>query len=82
MAVDLVVRNGVVVECEMGLMQRTERVVYLGVFSILNYFVNLFTYGVGSRPPDYLLKFTLVIILILSIYTAIQRMTYVMKLLK
>ena len=74
--------EGLGVGCEIGLMQRTERIVYLGIFSISNYFVNLFTPGVGVRPPDYLLKFSLVIILILSTYTAIQRMTYVMKLLK
>jgi len=74
--------EGLGVGCEIGLMQRSERVVYLGVFSILNYFVNLFTSGASSGPPDYLLKVALIIILILSTYTAIQRMAYVMRSLK
>jgi CDP-diacylglycerol---glycerol-3-phosphate 3-phosphatidyltransferase len=74
--------GGLGVACEVGLMQRTERIVYLGVFSILNYFVNLFTTDLASGPPDYVLKFSLTIILLFSTYTVVQRMTHVMKYLK
>jgi CDP-diacylglycerol--glycerol-3-phosphate 3-phosphatidyltransferase len=70
------------VDCEVGIMQRTERIVYLGAFSVFNFFGNLLTSALGLTPGDYLLKFALALILIFSSYTAIQRMIHVMRRLK
>ncbi|MER3446145.1 MAG: hypothetical protein C4291_04580 [Candidatus Dadabacteria bacterium] len=70
------------IDCEVGMMQRTERIVYLGAFSVFNLFGNLTTSALGLRPGDYLLKLALAIILVLSAYTAIERMIYVTKRLK
>jgi phosphatidylinositol phosphate synthase len=74
--------EGLGVDCEVGMMQRTERIVYLGAFSVFNLFGNLITSAFGLRPGDYLLKFVLAAILIFSSYTAIERMIHVMKRLK
>jgi len=71
--------EGLAVDCEVGVMQRTERVVYLGVLSVFNFLGNLITSGVGYKPGDYLVKFALVVILIFSSYTAIHRMIHVMR---
>jgi CDP-diacylglycerol--glycerol-3-phosphate 3-phosphatidyltransferase len=74
--------EGLGVDCEVGVMQRPERIVYLGVLSVLNFFGNLIASKTGFSPGDYLLKFALAIILILSSYTAIERMIHVMRRLK
>ncbi len=71
--------EGLGVDCEVGMMQRTERIVYLGAFSVFNLFGNLITSALGFRPEDYLLKFALALILIFSSYTAIERMVHVMN---
>ena len=74
--------EGLGVDCEVGVMQRTERIVYLGVLSILNFLGDLIAYELGFKPNDYLVKFSLIVILIFSTYTAIQRMVHVMRKLK
>ena len=74
--------EGLGVKCEVGIMQRTERVVYLGVLSIFNFPGNLVTSALGYSPDDYLLKLALLIMLIVSSYTAVQRMFHVMSELK
>lgn len=74
--------EGLSVDCEIGIMQRTERVVYLGIFSILNYFANILSTNYGFKSQDFLLKFALILILLFSSYTTFQRMVYVMNLLK
>ncbi len=70
------------VDCEVGMMQRTERIVYLGAFSVFNLFGNLITSAFGLRPGDYLLKLALAMILVFSSHTAIERMIHVTKRLK
>jgi len=70
------------IDCAVGIMQRTERVVYLGVFSIFNYFGNLLTVYFGFDGKDYLLKISLILLLVFSAYTAIQRMSHVLEKLK
>lgn len=74
--------EGLSVDCEIGIMQRTERVVYLGIFAILNYFANILSTNYGFKSQDFLLKFALILILLFSSYTTFQRMVYVMNLLK
>lgn len=74
--------EGLGVDCEVGIMQRTERVVYLGVLSVFNYFGNMLTAYIGFAGKDYLLKISLAILLVFSIYTALQRMFHVLDFLK
>jgi len=74
--------EGLGIDCEVGIMQRTERIVYLGVLSIFNYFVNQALILFGYDPGDYMIKLALLIILIFSSYTAYQRMSHVMHRLK
>lgn len=74
--------EGLGVKCEVGMMQRTERVAYLGLLSVFNFIGNLGAEGLGYPPDNYLLKLSLLIILVFSTYTAIQRMVHVMSGLK
>lgn len=74
--------EGLGVDCSVGIMQRTERVVYLGVLSIFNYFGNILTPIFGFQGKDYLLKVSLIILLVFSVYTCIQRMSHVLARLK
>lgn len=74
--------EGLGVKCEVGMMQRTERVVYLGVLSIFNFPGNLVTSALGYEPENYLLKLALLIMLVFSSFTAVQRMFHVMSELK
>ncbi len=71
--------EGLAVDCEVGVMQRTERVVYLGVLSVFNFLGNLVTSWIAYKPADYMIKFAVAVILIFSTYTAIHRMIHVMK---
>ncbi|MGQ0793100.1 MAG: CDP-alcohol phosphatidyltransferase family protein [Deltaproteobacteria bacterium] len=74
--------EGLGVDCEVGVMQRTERVVYLGVLAVFNYFGNYVASAAGFTPGDYLLKAALLILLVFSTYTAVYRMIHVMGRLK
>lgn len=74
--------EGLGVDCTVGIMQRTERVVYLGVLSVFNFFGNLIANAMGYGSENYLLKLALILILVFSSYTAIQRMMHVMGILK
>ncbi len=71
--------EGLGIDCEVGIMQRTERVVYLGVLSAFNFLGNIITFLLGFGNKDYLLKLSVIILFLFSFYTSIQRMTHVMK---
>ncbi|HML95139.1 MAG TPA: CDP-alcohol phosphatidyltransferase family protein [Thermodesulfobacteriota bacterium] len=71
--------EGLGVKCELGIMQRTERVVYLGVLSVFNFLGNIVAGWIGYPPADYLLKLSLILMLVFSSYTALQRMFHVMS---
>ncbi|NIS08073.1 MAG: CDP-alcohol phosphatidyltransferase family protein [Candidatus Dadabacteria bacterium] len=71
--------EGLGAKCDVGIMQRTERVVYLGLFSVFNFIGNLITDAFKLEGRDYLLKFALIVMLIFSVYTVIQRMAATMK---
>ncbi len=74
--------EGIGVSCDMGIMQRPERIVYLGVASIFNFFGNLISGSLGYGGGDILLKLSVVVVLVLSVWTAGQRMAHVMGVLK
>lgn len=71
--------EGLGIKCEVGIMQRTERVVYLGLLSVFNFIGNYLTSAVGIGGKDYLLKLSLILIFAFSLYTSIQRMNHVLK---
>ncbi len=70
--------EGLGIDCEVGIMQRTERVVYLGVLATFNFLGNIVAFLLGLGGRDYLLKLSIIILLIFSFYTSIQRMVHVM----
>lgn len=75
--------EGLGVTCKMGLMQRPERVVLLGfgaIFSSILYMLRGTLGGTNFGP--YLMGFVLILIAILSNYTALFRLRYVMRELK
>ncbi len=71
--------EGLGIDCEVGIMQRAERVVYLGVLSTFNFLGNIVTFLMGLGNRDYLLKLSLIILFVFSFYTSIQRMVHVMN---
>ena len=71
--------EGLGIDCEVGIMQRTERIVYLGVLSAFNFLGNAITFLMGFGGRDYLLKLSVIILFIFSFYTSIQRITHVMS---
>ena len=71
--------EGLGIDCEVGIMQRTERVVYLGVLSAFNFLGNAITFLMGFGGRDYLLKISVIILFLFSLYTSIQRITHVMS---
>ncbi len=71
--------EGLGIKCSMGLMQRTERVVYLGVASLLNFAVDALARVWGFGGEDYGLKLALVALFVFSTYTAFERVKHTMK---
>jgi len=71
--------EGLNIKCNVGVMQRTERVVYLGVFSVFNFVGNQICQMFDYQQRDILLKLSLVILLIFSVITVYQRMAHVMN---
>jgi len=70
--------EGLGIDCEVGIMQRTERMVYLGVLSAFNFLGNIVTFLFGLGNRDYLLKISIIILFLFSFYTSIQRIAHVM----
>lgn len=71
--------EGLGIDCDVGIMQRAERVVYLGVLSTFNFLGNIVTFLMGLGSRDYLLKLSVLILFVFSFYTSIQRMVHVMN---
>lgn len=67
------------IDCAVGVMQRTERVVYLGVASLLNFAADALMRAAGFGGEDYGLKIALVILLVFSSYTAFERVRHIIK---
>ncbi|NIP29907.1 MAG: hypothetical protein GTO02_06585 [Candidatus Dadabacteria bacterium] len=74
--------EGLGIKCEVGIMQRTERVVYLGLFSVFNIVGNKISYSMGIGTGDYLIKIAIILLFGFSLYTSIQRMQHVLNELK
>ncbi len=74
--------EGLGVTCKVGLMQRPERIVLLGLGAIFSSIFYMLRGTLGGNVGPYLMGFVLVLIAILANYTAISRMIYVMRELK
>ncbi|MCY3973324.1 MAG: CDP-alcohol phosphatidyltransferase family protein [Candidatus Dadabacteria bacterium] len=71
--------EGLGIRCDMGLMQRTERVVYLGVASLLNFIVDWLARPFGFTGENYGVKLALLALLAFSIYTAFERVRHTLR---
>ena len=71
--------EGMNVSCNVGTMQRPERITYLGVASIFNPIVVLILKNWWSNPPAVSVYGALILIAVLTNGTAIYRMIYVMN---
>lgn len=71
--------EGLGVACKVGFMQRPERVVFLGFGAIFSSILYMLRDVIGTNLGPHLMWFVLIVIAILSNYTAISRMVYVMR---
>ncbi len=71
--------EGLGIRCDIGMMQRPERIVYLGVAAVFNPFGNLAARALGVGVEDVVLKGALLLILVFSAATAVQRTLHVMR---
>lgn len=71
--------EGLGIKCSMGVMQRTERVVYLGVASLLNFAIDAAARFAGFGGGDYGVKIALLALLAFSTYTAFERVRHTMR---
>jgi CDP-diacylglycerol--glycerol-3-phosphate 3-phosphatidyltransferase len=74
--------EGLGVNCKVGMMQRPERIVLLGLGAIFSSVLYMLRGTLGMNAGPYLMGFVLILIAILANYTAIARMVYVMRKLK
>ncbi|MFH0800605.1 MAG: alkaline phosphatase family protein [Pseudomonadota bacterium] len=71
--------EGVGIECTVGIMQRPERIAYLGVASVLDPIMNMVLHRWWAVPPPVLVILALILIAVMTNGTAIYRMVYVMN---
>jgi len=74
--------EGVGVVCKVGMMQRPERIVFLGFGAIFSSVLYMLRGTLGGNHGPYLMGTVLLLIAILSNYTAVSRLVYVMRELK
>ncbi len=74
--------EGLGVACLVGMMQRPERVVLLGVGAIFSSILHMLRGSLGADLGPYLMGLVLGLIAILANYTALSRMVHVMRELK
>lgn len=68
------------VECNVGTMQRPERIVYLGVASVFDPIAQILLAKIWTAiPPHILVMLSLILIAVMTIGTAVYRMIYVMN---
>ena len=74
--------EGLGVTCRVGMMQRPERIVLLGLGAIFSSVLYMLRGTIGLNAGPYLIGLVLVLIAILANYTAFSRMIHVMRELK
>lgn len=73
--------ESVQVQCKIGTMQRPERIVYIGVSSLLDPVAYVIMMNWTANPFPILLIIAIIIIAVMTNYTAVQRMIYIMNIL-
>ena len=73
--------EGVGVFCKFGIMQRQERVVFLGLGSVFSWTLHMLRQPLGGDLSPYLMAAVLIFIAVLSNYTALSRIVHVMRVL-
>ncbi len=71
--------EGIGVDCKVGMMQRPERVVYMGVAAIFDPLMGVALMRWWAAPPPVLMMLAVAFIAVMTIATAIQRMIYIMN---
>ncbi|MFH1829542.1 MAG: alkaline phosphatase family protein [Pseudomonadota bacterium] len=71
--------EGVGVDCKIGMMQRPERVVYMGVAAVFDPVMGIALTRWWTSPPPVLMMIAVGFIAIMTIATAIHRMIYIMN---
>ncbi len=71
--------EGLGVSCKVGMMQRPERIVLLGLGAIFSSVLYMLRGTIGLNAGPYLMGFVLTLIAILANYTAFSRMSHVMR---
>lgn len=71
--------EGVGINCSVGIMQRPERIFYLGVAAIFQPVADFGLSALFAVQPPFLLMFAILFIAVLSNVTALHRMIYVMN---
>jgi len=71
--------EGLGISCTVGIMQRPERVVFLGFGSIFSSILHMLRGPLSIDAGPYLMWAVLVFIAVLSNYTAVSRLVYVMR---
>ncbi len=74
--------EGLGATCRVGMMQRPERIVLLGLGAIFSSVLYMLRGTLGVDAGPYLMGFVLILIAILANHTAFSRMIYVMRELK
>ncbi len=71
--------EGLGVNCRVGIMQRPERIVLLGLGAVFSSVLHMLRGTLGLDAGPYLMGFVMILIAILANYTAISRMAHVMR---
>jgi len=71
--------EGIGIDCKVGMMQRPERIVYLGVAAIFDPVMGVALGRWWASPPPVLLIIALCFVAGATIFTSIQRMIYIMN---
>ncbi len=74
--------EGLGVNCRVGIMQRPERIVLLGLGAVFSSVLHMLRGTLGIDAGPYLMGFVMILIAILANYTAFSRMAHVMRELK
>lgn len=71
--------EGVGIVCKKGPMQRPERIAYLGFTSVLQPVADFELHHWFTNPPPFLVIFAVVMIAVLTVYTALYRTVFIMN---
>ncbi|MBN1282194.1 MAG: CDP-alcohol phosphatidyltransferase family protein [Proteobacteria bacterium] len=71
--------EGMGIDCRVGMMQRPERIVYLGVAAVCDPLMTMALHRWWSSPAPVLMIMAILFVAGMTIFTAVQRMVYIMN---